>query len=165
MTKLESVLNAVKEIRHGAMCRIFYKSEPTLKAEWRKKGIKIVKYTESTVRLGVNYENIGSVIERKSNEDYVPVHHEYDGYWLVANILYHNNRTGTDTLRVTNVPKHANKHSYFVITDENGVEKTVDMLSDEQKEYITNSYFGNRGFNEVQSIKVDNVLCLAGESI
>ena len=124
-----------------------------------------MKYTESTVRLGVNYENIGSVIERKSNEDYVPVHREYDGYWLVANILYHNNKTGTDILRVTNVPEHANKHSYFVITDENGVEKTVDMLSDEQKEYITNSYFSNRGFNEVQSIKVDNVLRLAGESI
>lgn len=165
MTKLESIIAAVKGIRHGTMCRISYKSEPTLKAECRKKGIKIVKYTEATVRLGVKYDNIGSVIERKTAEGYVPTNREYDGYWLVDNILYHNNKTGTDTLRVTNVPEHANKHSYFVITDENGVEQTVDTLSDEQREYITNSYFGNRGFSEVQSIKVDNVLRLAGESI
>lgn len=162
MERIERIINAVKAVRNGAMCRVQYKSDMPVKAGFKKLGVSITKITESTVRFGVAYEHIGTVIERKSAEDYVPANREYDREWLVDNKVFHNNKNGNDYLRFANVNNHANKRPMFLIKTTDG-ETTTDALTDEQKHFVIDSYWSKTFAPEVQDIRIDNVLRIGKE--
>lgn len=157
MGKLENIINAVNAVRNGTMCRVLYKSEMPVKAMFQKLGVSVTKITESTVRLGVAYDHIGTVIDRKSADGYTPSNREYDREWIVANKVFRNNRNGIDYVRFASVNNHANKKPIFIIKTDNG-EVKCSSLTDEQKQYIIDSYWGKSNSPEIQDIRVDNVL-------
>ena len=160
MSKLENIIKAVSTIKNGTMCRVTYKSELPVKAEFKHRGIKVVKYTEATVRFGVNYNNIKTVIEKKNAENYTPTERTYDRTWLVDNKIFVNNKNGNPYVRIANVRNHANKNSiYSIIRDNKDIR--VEQLSDSDKELIINSYW-NRPYEmpEIQDINADNIISI-----
>lgn len=155
---IQNIVEAINATRNGAMCRVEYKSEMPLKAASKKEGISIIKITESTVRFGVDYDNIGTVIERRSAEDYQPAHREYDRTWIVDNKVYHNNKNGTDYIRFANVNNHANKHASFIVRTPDS-EIIVSELTDEQKGHVIDSYWNKEHTTpEIQDIRAENII-------
>ena len=54
----EEVKNFVEMIPNGQMIRIMYQTELPIKAAYKKQCIKVLKVTETTVRTGVDYDNM-----------------------------------------------------------------------------------------------------------
>lgn len=71
-TKEINTLNALDSKRNGAYFRIQYYTDCNSKisASWR--GHNVTKLTTMSVRKGVSYENLKTVIERRINGEYKP---------------------------------------------------------------------------------------------
>lgn len=153
-----NVLTEALATRHnGTIGKIWYKSEMPLKAAAKKAGISITKFTEANVRFGVDYNNIATVIERKSADGYEAKHCDYDRTWLVENKVYVNNKTGKTYVRFANI-SGAPRSSHYEISDSNG-SRIVEELTDADKENIVNSYWNRTGgMPEIQDINIDNVI-------
>ena len=157
--EIKALIEAVKAKKNGTMQRISYKSELPLKANFKKHGIKITKFVEATVRFGVGYENISTVIDRKADESYVPAERHYDREWVVDNKVYTNNNNGKTYVRFANVNGGGdNRKVYFVVEDSNG-KNTVNSLTDTVKEYVINSYWNKKAeLPEIQDVNADNII-------
>lgn len=155
----DDIINAVSSIGNGRMARICYKSELPVKAEYTKKGIKIVKVTEATVRFGVDYEHISTVIEKKKSDDYtIPAPRENNYRWTVENKVCHNDKTGKDYIRFASVNQGANRKVLYIVIDSMSETTTVESLDDGTKNMIQNSYWNKGNVPEVQNISIENVL-------
>lgn len=145
------------------MCRIRYKSEMPVKAEFKKQGIRIIKVTEATVRFGVDYEHIGTVIERKSDESYTPAVRENNYEWVVENKICHNSKTDKDYVRFATLNGGAHKKVIYILVD--SLEETYDVetLTEEQMNYVQNSYW-NRTTPEVQNISFENIISVGSNN-
>lgn len=151
----EEIINAVKAKKAGAMFRLTYKTELPVKAAFKKLGIRIIKITHSTVRCGVDYDNIASVIERKAAEDYKESIARQNNYsWVLENRILFNNKTNNNYIRIATVPNHSNTTSeYITITDEDEV-----IAKDFNHDYVINSYFTPKESAPVKNIKFENII-------
>ena len=61
------ILNKLAKKQNGAYFRIQYMTDINSKVSARFKSYNISKITEMSVRKGINYENLKSVIEEKQN--------------------------------------------------------------------------------------------------
>ena len=153
--KLDKIIEKLNSIKNGTCASITYKSELPLKAEFKKKGFVIEKITSKVVRFGVDYDNIASVIERRSDENYIPTERENNYVTIIKDKLYHNTKTERDYLRFSNFGSQKVK-SFFRLNGEDIVELPT--------EYIIPSYFKKSGsIPEVQNIKIENVLEINNE--
>ena len=156
----DTIISSISAVKNGSFCRIKYKSELPLKAEFKKKGYRLVKITEATIRFGVDYEHIGSVIERKSAEGYQePAQRENNYSWIIENKVLHNSKTDKDYIRFATVKHGANKKTIYIVVDEFNEDVIVENLNDEQKSYVQNSYW-NRVAPEVQNVLFENVISI-----
>lgn len=158
---VEEIINAVSSVGNGRMARICYKSELPVKAEFKKQGVKIVKVTEATVRFGVDYEHIGSVIERKAEDEangkvYAQRENNYE--WVVENKICHNSKTGKDYVRFAHVNEGSNRKVIYIIVDSLSETTIAETLDDSTKNLVQNSYWNRTSAPEVQNISTENVL-------
>ena len=154
--ELNEVISKVAGIRGGTMVRISYKTELPIKAAAKKEGIRIVKFVESTVRIGVNYDNIKSVIERKRNNP-VSEHKESNYTWIIKNRICANEKTGSKYMRIATVPKNSNTRvNYFIETPNECI--FSEILTDSEKELVQNSYWAPKPSSEVRNIKIENII-------
>lgn len=159
----EQIIEAVSNVKNGCIARISYRTELPIKAAYKKQGYKIIKVVETSVRFGVDYFNIGSVIERKAAEaeaGKVPVVRENPYEWVIDN----------------KVKRHIAKDKYYVVAAVlNGGHNThskyilvgspignIDMGSEISPEYrniVLDSYF-NKSSNggEVRTIAFENII-------
>ena len=155
----EEIINAVSKIGNGQYVRICYQSELPLKASFKKQnpGSKIIKVTETTVRLGVDYDNIQSVIDRKSNEspDKEKKNYTNNFSWIIENVVKYNSNTDKNYLCVATVKNHSNSHSVIYNNDK-------ETSIEEVKENIIPSYFNKGSDREVYTIKFDNIIKIGG---
>lgn len=157
MASLKNVMNALKAKRNGTFFFLKYRSEVPVKAEYKKQGINVVKYTEKFVRTGINYNHIKSVIEKKSAPDYVaPAPRENNKEWLVDNKLFYNTNTDTYYARFGFCNGKKAKIKYIAYgADGNEIEFN--------KDYAINSFW-NKNSNDAPSVfdlKVDNILSIS----
>jgi len=150
----EAIMAAVNEVKNGQFVRLGYRTEPTMKAEFRKAGYKVIKLSECTGRLGCDYENLKSTKEaRAAGAEKSDKTNNY--YWIVDNKIAGNTKTGKKYIRMTTTPG-SNTKSEFYVFDANG-----DDVSDTMnyKDLVVPSYFKPSGapMEPVRNIKLENI--------
>lgn len=174
--KLESaeIFESINNIKGGRMFRICFESEVPMSAQSKKQfpGMAIKKVTETTVRTGVQYGNIKSVIDRRSNEEPKESTRTYtNNYeWVNQNRVKYNTNTGKNYIQVATIPSGANTKVQYVFEFEgnpvdvfNRDEKIEDMVAS----YAIPSYSKKKGTPEIMTISFDNIIRIGntGKSI
>lgn len=162
----DEVVNIVSTIKNGTMARLKYKTELPLKAEFAKLGYKMYKIVETTVRFGVNYANISSVIEKKnlsSNEDKdkVRIKRHSNTDWVIKNKILHNNNTNKDYLVFAPMKKGANNKYNFVLVDSTNHQFSFNywILPEDFKQMVQQNYWtSHRDFHDIKNISMENVI-------
>ena len=154
----DEIISKVSAIKNGQMCRICYRSELPVKAEFKHKGIKIIKVTEATVRFGVAYEHISTVKERKSDETYSPITKTNNYEWVIENKICRNSNTGKEYVRFATLNKGSHKKVLYIVVDSMNETYTAESLSEEEKIYVQNSYWNRTSPTEVQNISFENII-------
>lgn len=156
-----AIINEIKRIGGGQMTRIVYGSDLPIKAEFKKLGYCIRKVVESTVRIGVNYNNIAEVVAKRENETpNETAHKKVSNYeWLVPNRICYNSNTEKTYVRVAPLNKGgANRKSEYIVTAPNGITKIVSSLDAEESNMVQNSYWTSNNRPVVQNISVENII-------
>ena len=123
--------------RNGSYVRVGYSKELKLGKGWLEKGIRVYKLTETTVRLGVAYNKIASVIARKAAEaDKPKVERANNWSWIIENKIKFNSNTGKTYLQVATVNGGHNTHSQFLVYDPN-----IGWNLFEKEEWETSEYY------------------------
>lgn len=162
MLTREEIFKATESIKGGRIARITYKTEVPLKAAYKKQGYKITKIVETSVRFGVNYNNIASVIQRRENEEKVTSNRANNYEWIVDNRIKYNTNTEKEYLVVASLNHGHNTKVKYIMDrcEEDGVDLGSN-LNEIVSEYVQNHYM-NRAANiaEVRTIALDNILCI-----
>lgn len=104
--------------RNGRYIRVGYSKELKVLKDWQARGIRVYKLTESTVRLGVSYNKIASVVARKAAEaDKPKVERANNWSWIVPNKVKYNSNTGNTYLQVATVNGGSNTRNQFLVYD------------------------------------------------
>ena len=112
------IMATAANARNGSYVRVGYSKELKVTQEWFEKGIRAYKLTETTVRLGVAYNKIASVIARKAAEaDKPKVERVNNWKWIIPNKVKANSNTGKTYLQVATVNGGHNTHSQFLVYD------------------------------------------------
>ena len=160
----EVIINALKSIKPGCLFRITYKSELPVKAEFKKNGYRLVKITEATVRTGVDYSNIQSVIEKRENaseDGAVAKQRENNFEWIIRDRVSYNSNTNKFYARVATLRNGgANIHSKFILVDSMSETYELEKLSESQKDIVQNSYWNRASAPEVQNISFENIISI-----
>lgn len=158
------IIEKVNAIRPGTFVRISYKSEVPVRASDKKAGIKMWKEVSTTVRTGVNYGNIASVIARKSEETDEPKRAYTNPYeWVIKDKVKVHTGTGKEYLYVASVNGgHHTKTTYFYEGPVIGVIDMGNSIDEKLKEVVLPSYFnrGSNGANEVRTISFENIISI-----
>lgn len=153
-----NLVNEIIAVKSGTFFRVGYKSECPVKAEYKKQGIKVSKFVETTVRTGVKYTHIKGVELASDGEQKKSPYS-----WIVPNKIKAHETNGCEYLVVATVNKNHRTKSKYVVTI-NGVDTIVDK--NEVKEYLINSYFNdNKKSSPVRTIKLTNILSFNGQAV
>ena len=158
----EQIISAMKNVRGGTITRIAYKTDVPLKAEARKEGYTLTKIVETSVRCGVDYSNIASVIERRLSENHNLTSRRNNYEWVIRNRIKHNNNTDKDYVVVAILPKkHHTKTKYILSGTFVGTIDMGDTIIDSYKDLVIDSYFKRaEESHEIKTIAFENVLML-----
>ena len=154
--EINEVIKRMSEIKGGTMVRVVYRTEMPVKAKMKPE-VKIIKTTEVTMRIGVDYDNISSVIERRSNSESTRKC-ENNYTWIVENRVCVNSKTGCTYARFTTVPNHGNPHITYTIEKVTETYETEE-LTDEEKSWVRDSYWTGKE-SEVRNVKIENIVCI-----
>ena len=131
------IMAAAANCRNGSYIRVGYSKELKMLKDWQEKGIRAYKLTETTVRLGVAYNKIASVIARKAAEAGKPkVERANNWSWIVPNKVKYNSNTGNTYLQVATVNGGHNTHSQFLVYDPH-----IGWVLFEKEEWETSEYY------------------------
>ena len=93
----DQIMDTISNVKNGQIVRVTYQSEVPLKATFKDLEMKIYKFTETSVRTGVNYHNIENVIKRKAEQKGEPLRKKTNNYeWLIKNKVKYNKNTGKE---------------------------------------------------------------------
>lgn len=161
--KLENVMKAMELIRTGAFTHFEYISELPVKAEFKKQGIKVYKYTSMVARFRVNYSNIKTVIERRNNsfQSSKPINSNFK--WIMKHAVSYNSNTGNTSLHIYTGANTRSKNEYLVVSP-----KGTTYFKDEEtfnascQNLIIPSYFNKTTKSEVFQVNIKNVINIGG---
>lgn len=154
---IKKMMTILSTIKNGVFTRFEFKSEPPMKAQYKKEGYKVVKTTSMTARTGINYANIKTVKEQVKSEtssnrknSYVPI---------IANRVYYNTSTGNTYINIYPIKNGGNVKTTYTLIYPNGVEVVgnVDFI----KEYIVPSYF-NKSETSIIRVCSENLIAIGG---
>lgn len=162
LTKDEIISEAAK-IRPGTITRVGYRTFLPVKAALKKQGVEIMKVVNTSVRLGVRYNRIASVIARKAEEGLKETIQRTNNYeWVLENKVCFNTQTGKHYLYAASLNGgHHTYTDYYVKHADGKVEHFTSAEfknSGIGKEYLIPSYFkGNGNVPEIRNIAFDNI--------
>lgn len=156
---IESITNALKNVKPGTFTRLVYKSEMPVKAEFKKMGYKVVKITSTTTRFGIHYGNIKEVKENASNDKYFKVNEALK--WIVKDIIQYNSNTEKYYLCTYPTIKGRNSSTkYDIYLNGERVMEGIDIID---RNMIINSYWsGKSSKTNMMKINVDNIIKIGG---
>ena len=154
------IMTALERIKNGTFVRVKYKSEMPVKAENKKKGISITKYSEATFRTGIKYSNIADVIaEREAKEPTEQKIRKNNDEVLLDNKAVHNTNTNKDYVCFATVKNNANiKSMYLIIIGDKKI--IADKLNDEYKAFLIDSALSERKVSYVRKINFENIISI-----
>jgi len=155
MTQQE-VINSINSVKKGSFVRFSYKTELPVKAAYKREGYIVEKICEMTSRFGINYSNISSVIERRSDENYTPSERTNNYEWIIKDVLCHNTNTGKTYLCTYPTKLGTNTKSNFTVS---GPDPEADI-----KELVIDSYWKKKASPETMRINIDNIISIGGMS-
>lgn len=147
---------ALEGIRSGTFFRIGYVTELPVKATYAKEGWKILKKTESTVRTGVNYGKIKSVVEEREGRSEVTRTRKNHIVPIQRGRIYQNTDTEQMYLRVFPTKKGTNKKVSYILVTPGHSEYDFNELDKFMREMLQDSYFNKRS-RPIETIKIDNI--------
>lgn len=147
---------ALGGIRSGTFFRIGYITELPVKAAYSKEGWKILKKTESTVRTGVNYGKIKSVVEERKGRSEVTPTRKNHIVPIQKGRIYQNTDTEQMYLRVFPTKKGTNKKVSYILVTPGHSEYHFNDLDEEMREMVRDSYFNEKS-RPIATIKIDNI--------
>lgn len=159
--KLETIIDAVNNVKNGTCVRIGYTSEVPVKAKYRD-DVAIKKIVATTGRLGVKYANIKTVKERFAAKAAGSA--KVNNFsWVVEDKIKYNSNTGKNYLNVTTFPKGDNTRSVYEVRKGNSLSYffTKKDLEEYAGKYIRESYFNSKkNPTEVYIVNIENVFCV-----
>lgn len=152
-----SFFNKVLDLVPGSFVRISYRTSVPVKAQYKKEGYSIEKFVDETIRVGIDYHNIGAVsaVENDSQK----TSRKSKIHWTIKKYFLINEETKERYLAIYPMVKNGNKKVTFVIRTPDTLTATIDQ--DVVKEFVVDSYW-NKKFSFQKSIKVDNILKIGG---
>ena len=158
----EQIISTTKAIRGGTIVRLTYRTDVPIKAEFKKQGYRIYKIVESSVRFGVNYGRIASVIARKSDENYQPIVRTNNSEGIIKDRIKHNNNTNKDYLVVATLPGgHNTKVKYIIEGTLVGTLDTGDTIDSHYSHMVLDSYFKRQiETHEIKNISFENIIAI-----
>lgn len=146
---------------NGRFIRVGYSKELKMSKAWAEQGIRIYKLTETSVRLGVAYNNIASVKARKEAEaDKPKVERANNWTWIIPNKVKSNSNTGKTYLQVATVNGGHNTRNQFLIYDPNTGWFVLEKEEWELSEYYLMTDIKSRKSSahpEIYTITFDNI--------
>lgn len=162
--KREDIIRKITEVKPGTFVRVSYRTEVPVKAADKKAGIKVWKEVSTTVRTGVEYSKIASVIAKKSMEDPNAEKRAYTNpyEWTVRNRIKKHIESGKEYVVVASVNGgHNTKTTYFY---EGPIIGKVDMgtsIDEKLASVVLPSYFNKKGTaSEVRTISFENIISI-----
>lgn len=159
----EAILNEAARIKPGTITRVGYRTFLPVKAAYKKQGVEVMKVVETSVRLGVSYSKIASVIARRAEEGLKEAIERTNNYeWVLANKVCFNSKTSKYYLYAASLNGGHNTHAHYYVKHADG---RIDSLTAQEfksspyaEEYIIASYFkGSGSAPEVRNIAFDNI--------
>lgn len=163
---IKQIKETLNKIPNGSFFRITYSSDINLSASAKKQGYRAIKVTSKTVRKGVNYSKMASVIKREALR--VEPKKEYKNPYetIIKNCLYRHVEKDKEYLQFANSQKGQNTNSYYIVYDPIG---NVVKLSSEEFKVLgltIPSYWNKSGEKpEVQKIAIENIMTINCKSL
>jgi hypothetical protein len=107
------IIDKIKSIKNGTLFRLKYKTELPMKAEFSKRGFKVVKIVETTTRTGVKYGNIKNVVKSIVSKAKSSDKSNYE--WVIPNKIRFNRNTGNTYLYTAPISAGCNKNTLYEI--------------------------------------------------
>lgn len=155
---------ALESVHSGSFFRIGYITELPLKAAYAKEGWRILKKTESTVRTGINYRKIQSVIEDREARSEVVRSRKNNIIPVLPHRIYKNVETDQMYLRVFPTVKGTNKKVSYILVTPGRSQYTFKDLDEEMREMVRDSYFTQKS-RPIATLKIDNIYKVGENSI
>lgn len=146
-----------KRIGNGRICRIGYRSELPVQAPFKAKGLKVTKFTTKSVRFGVKYRAIKTLLglikstnDKKSN---IVV--------MLPNKIFERTDLDRTYLQIAKLNKNTHeKNVYIVHNEKTGLIKVFNNDEEWDNSYYRNcilkSYY-EKETPEIQTINVLNI--------
>ena len=165
-----TIMAEAANCKNGCIIRAGYSKELNMLKGWKELGFRAYKLTETSVRLGVNYFNIASVVAKKATEGDKPKKERANNFsWVIKNKVKYNSNTGKTYLQVATFNKGHNTHSQYLIYDPSQGWFVLEKPEFETSEYYTmidakskESHKGEKP--DVYTITFDNIYKL-GKSL
>lgn len=164
LSSIEAIINEVREMKNGQYARVEYKTEvKSVASAFKKLGVKVFKHTTATVRIGVDYDHISTVVERQADPTYIKRENPNETY-IVKDKISYNSNTGNYHLRVSSVSPLSNATSntevQYTLTTVDGQVVTFKSWDEveEYKAYMQPSYFKSGSNYEVKNINLSNLI-------
>lgn len=177
----KAVEAVVQQFKKGSIVRVGYKTElPVWEGYEACYGMRIVKYTERSFRIGPKYWNLDRVKQRKKNEPVTEVDklkaRVNNFEHIVDNILLYNTFTEKHYLQVTNLfnGKDHVKIQYDCYMDGpygegdfSIIQEGTDTPPQFMRVLVTDNYWNKqlRDMTDIKRINLDNVLYIGNKNI
>ena len=153
------IIAEVSKKKPGTIFTIGYTTDMPLKAEYAKKGWRIIKKVTKTVRTGVKYDNLASVIKKRAElTEEVKRNYTNPFEYTIPNRVCKHTTKGTEYLCLASFNGNPSRTEYIVETP---LGVTVVLTADEFmkssfKELVRLSYFTGSG-SEWFRVSFDNI--------
>ena len=141
----DQIMEAAQNVINGRIVRIGYTSELPLKKDWVEKGYRIYKVTETSVRLGVKYDNITEVMQKRSQMPAGETRQRTNNYtWVIPNKVQFNSNTNRTYLRCTTMKQGNNSRTKFLVHNPHDgwhLLTREQLMSNTYSDMVKESYF------------------------
>ena len=155
----DAIIAEVNKKKSGTIFTIGYTTDVTLKSENVKKGWRIIKKVTKTVRTGVKYDNLASVIKKRAElTEEVKRNYTNPFEYTVPNRICKHTTKGTEYLCLASFNGNPSRTEYIIKTPLNVtvVLTAEEFMKSSYKELARPSYFTGSG-SEWFRVSFDNI--------
>jgi len=156
----DEIMSSLTSIINGRMVRICYKTDLPVTAEIRNRGYRLMKIVETTVRVGVDYNHISSVIEKKANNEIGPNTKTNNYEWVINNKAKYNTNTKKNYVSIAPLKQGSNSRSFYIFVDKFNNQHIVEN-NQLNKNLVIKSYWKDSK-PEIQTVSFDNIIKING---
>ena len=109
-----NMLKKLDQKRNGAYFRLQYHKDCSEDIKSKFNGLSVTKLTTISVRKGIDYNKMKSVIEERNKQGYVPLVKKSNYHYIDKMLLKHNTE---DKYNVALFPNHGKAHTLYFLNN------------------------------------------------